>query len=922
MQVRWLLLVFVMGVGCAHSSRTADQDLPGHELRRLDREELLIGGWMGSDAWITRHSALTLRYYPSRRDVSSQVQFYYRSKGDREWRLGPRWVPGEAAPRWQPPEEGRWELLALPVRSGGKAPRARGRAPQVDVVFDWTPPQLLIDEALPAHALQGGEDVPLAWRVEDRYLGVGPVTLETSEGRNSTWRKVAQLPNSGAFRWQAPNRPLAGVRLRLTVRDAAGNRTRAVVPGTLTVHGVAPRVTVPEWVGAKETRAQLPYELHLPRGSRVERVELWVSVDDGKSWRLAGYDHDRKPPFDIDLYEGRWGFWVVVEDAAGNRSAYPTPGDTPPGRLLIDMQPPSVEWGEPEVQRVDEQGADGLAKLEVRLPYRIHEPELAKDSLAASYLTETGSWVGIPGSYTQQGEILVRRPYHASEPLKVQITGRDRVGNGFAADTELFPRQIVSPPVASFTDAPSGWCRGGEKVLIGYRTEWESSTENPVELAYSLDGENWNPIAERLPPLGVYEWILPRVNSTDVRLRLTLRGTHGRSTQAWNLEPFSIDSLAPSAVLVGPTSGFGIKTRLLVDAKDSGGSGVHRLELYARRAGTRSWEVAGSGVAAAGNVVFQPFGAGNYELWLVAVDSAGNRSMEITEATREQLFLFTVEDAPAGIRLLSFQDGGVFAGGSRQLVFMEWTATDTSGWIDVEFSADDGGTWRAIRTVELGERRVMWQLPQQNLNKCRVRVIAKEVTGRRTTDQSQIPFAIDASPPVVKVVGVEGLADEITKIHYRTRDDGAAELHQVWLYYTLKERLDWKKWPAPFPAADFVTVQLPRGAYRFHLQGVDSVGNVSAAPERGRSRETVYRVGEERRTTLELLTPQSGVLAGGSRHYIFWHLDAAGIPFADRPVLLEYRIGADSRWQTLARGLPPVGKIPWLVPEGEGQLTL
>lgn len=102
------------------------------------------------------------------------------------------------------------------------------------------PPQALVelDITAPKGELYGPQLDPnqpntllLAWKAEDRNLGDKPITLEWAEQQDGPWNPIGgPLPNTGQYPWRLPERLPPRVFLRLTMRDLAGNESRAQTP--------------------------------------------------------------------------------------------------------------------------------------------------------------------------------------------------------------------------------------------------------------------------------------------------------------------------------------------------------------------------------------------------------------------------------------------------------------------------------------------------------------------------------------------------------------------------------------------------------------------------------------------------------------------------------------------------------------------
>lgn len=897
-------------------SRGADRVTP---LRPLVGTEIGVGTQTPLECiWATSVSEVQLRYTGGSEEFPVAVVFYYRAEGDTAWTAGPMWRPGGLEPFWSPPKEGRWQFLAVPYdRFAVQRISAPGdRNPHAIVAFDWTAPRLQIDTKLPERTLDGGSKVYLSWRIFDHNVLAGSVELEISEHPGASWERVTALPDTGRWAWTVPNRPLAGARLRLVATDAAGNRSDTPVPGVLAVTGVEPVVRLTGTPQMKSEKQQIPFEHTLPGGGALSRSELWVTEDGGKQWRLAGYDLDGAP-FDAELAEGNWGVWIVAEDELGNRSPYPVPGDAPMAQFTVDWTAPVVGWGDARLEASNEPSLDGLPIRDVVVAYAIEENHLDPEVLRVELRREGEAWRPLRPLTQFAGEIRFPLIDGTRGETILRMRGQDRAGNDFQSEHKLYTADLVNPPQLSFTNPPTGWHHGGEQLLLSYQSQWSTAVDNPVDLNYSFDGIVWRPLVEGLPASGDYAWTLPKISEEGLRVRMTVRSRDGRVLQA--LTPgFSIDSVTPTARLVGPHEGYGDKVKVLIEASDQGGSGLAGLELFARRMDAERWQHAGSFPADVRHLDFEPPSPGEYQLWLVPTDKAGNHGAPPSEALAAELFALKVSAGAPSVQLVSFQDGGVYAGGSRHMVFVAWPEGESvAGIADLQFSEDDGGSWTSVGRFSLTQDHHPWVLPEKSVDRCRLRVVTQEVSGRQTIDQTRTPFRIDHTAPEVTVEKVTRSAQGPARVHCKAVDTGGAGVHRLWVYYTEDEGDTWQRWGEPFPAGAPVELNLTHGDYGFVVVAEDRVGNVGRPPLAGRRPVVLHRVPASGGVDLQLLNPTGGVLAGGTRHYIFWRLDPSGSEFPERPVAIYTRV-VGGEWELFKKGLPQVGREPWYVPETEG----
>ncbi|MGE3164336.1 MAG: hypothetical protein AB7O52_05490 [Planctomycetota bacterium] len=918
---RCALLACGLAVGCA-TPQLQVAITPGSGVTLLAADELVLAAAGDASIWVTSASQVGLRYDWGGGSAPDFVLFYYRPAGSDVWLTGPGWIPHQAQPKWSPPAEGRWELRAVPMAGQVLAPIDATLPAQSIIVFDWTAPRIRIDRGLPIDtrgggSVAGGARLPIEVRVDDEFLAERSILLELSAAEGGAWEPVASVPVGGLIEWQVPNRPMAGARLRVTARDLAGNVAWERVPGTLTVQSLQPETRVPSQHTVRRRPASIPYEVKSP-GARVKRVELWVTEDGGASWRLAGYDHDVASPFELELADGHWGYQLVVEDEFGNRSAYPRPGDLPQAELLVDVTAPTVEWGTAEVVRAPATEAASEGRFELRVPYRVLDLAVDPTTFEFHFRPQNQPWRPILGTFAVDGELEFSIDALAPQPIELEARGVDVAGNVFHSSTLIYPNDILAPADLAFDEIPTGWRAAGEAVLIRYHADWSGSRPNSAALAFTFDGSTWHPLDDGLPNAGGFAWNLPRVSQASVRLRLTVSSDDGREVSHLAREAFGIDAHAPQARILGPRVGGGESVSLLFETHDEGGSGLARVELFARARGTARWTSIGHGTRDSGILEFTPPAPGGYDLWLVAVDGAGNRSRPAEEALPDELFAFTVEAESPGIELASFQHGGVYAGSSQHLIFLRWPAdVPGSGIVDLQYSADDGGTWRPIARVAIGQERVAWTLPAEDIERCRVRALAQEVTGRRTSDQSRVPFQVDATPPDANLLAVEARDINTVAIQFEVHDRGPAGAAQVWLYHSRNEGSRWERWPEPFAVTEPMVLELEPDAYAFFIQAEDAVGNLAEAPVPGTAPQARLRLGKAEGLQFAILNPTGGVLAGGTRHYIFWRLDPATAEFTSLAVAIEARADGGP-WRSIARDLPLQGSVPWFVPDDEG----
>ena len=717
-----------------------------------------------------------------------------------------------------------------------------------------------------------------------------PSVPEASSGGGAKTGDVASVPSTPAA--------------DLASTDAGATPVQPLtLPPDGPVSAGGPRLAAVLPTMASRSHFLLDYKVEGAR-SLVERVELWVTSDAGMNWRLHAYDSDCESPFEIALEDGEWGLWWVVTTARG-RGAYPGPGDPPPDSISIDTQPPTISFAEARVW-AETRGVVG-ERVGIELPFQVDDPHLDFRSIRCESRVGDGPWRLVD---TPDGIARIDIPM-GPDPVRIRVSARDRFRHSGSLEKVILPSDRLHPPRIAFVDPPQMWVGGGSSVQLSWEGSWPSTPDATAVIEFSVDGVDWRPVASGLPTTGTRSWLAPRQGTVSGQLRVRLVGSAMREDSPVDAIPLRIDAVPPVARLLAPIAGEGMRIPLLVDAGDSGGSDLATLELWRHTDG--QWRLFGSfdpGVS----IPFDPPSAGNHSLWLVARDGGGLES-EPPPTDPSLAFQFTSRGDERQIGLLSFRDGGVFPAGGRHLVFFEYLGeTKETTIVHLEWSPDDGRTWSRRSSGPAHTGRLDLILPRADVAAARVRVVAEDVSGRRSEDRSPRSFRVLAEAPDLTVTAVIPTTNGGSVVHFRAAGDRIDTLEKIVLYHRQGEGR-WERWPSFFAPESPLRVNLP-ATTSFKLTGVDRPGNVTLGPHAGSfpwvDSEPQGRVVPGK---LSMLTEGGRTVVGGSSHYIFWRTEGQGPSPTAR---LEQRIGKTGTWFEVGRDLPGTGRTLWTSPEQDG----
>src|SRR5439155_16480499 len=97
----------------------------------------------------------------------------------------------------------------------------------------------------------------------------------------------------------------------------------------------------------RDAQVSLDFAVEQQGPSGVKKIEVYMTQDDGETWRPWTETYDVNPPLQLQLpqapYEGTFGFKLVPYSGVLQSFGAPRKGDAPDVRLHVDRTPPKVD---------------------------------------------------------------------------------------------------------------------------------------------------------------------------------------------------------------------------------------------------------------------------------------------------------------------------------------------------------------------------------------------------------------------------------------------------------------------------------------------------------------------------------------------------------------------------------------------------
>jgi hypothetical protein len=203
----------------------------------------------------------------------------------------------------------------------------------------------------------------------------------------------------------------------------------------------------PRMVGSRSF--ELEYEIDAVGPSGVGRVELWGTLDGGRSWSVYGVDSDNRSPVSLRVErEGIYGFRIVVQSGSGLGGQPPASGDPADVWIGVDLEKPSGRIG------AVEPSDDGT---ELVITWEASDDLLDVRPISLRFAEAAGGpWTPIASGLENSGSYTWRLDGRVPPKIYLRLEVRDEAGNLGVFDS--------GEPISLDRSRPEGRIRGVRPV--------------------------------------------------------------------------------------------------------------------------------------------------------------------------------------------------------------------------------------------------------------------------------------------------------------------------------------------------------------------------------------------------------------------------------------------------------------------------
>jgi len=502
------------------------------------------------------------------------------------------------------------------------------------------------------------------------------------------------------------------------------------------------------------------------------------------------------------------------------------------------------------------------------------------------------SWAVLADSTANDGAFLWTVPESATTTGKIRVAA---AADGSPSDISDGDFTIVASTLQ--LTAPNG----GEFLTANSVSQvtWSSTgVVNGVKIAYSIDGGlTWTEVIASTPDDGTFDWTVPDIEASDVRLRIedAVDGVPSDVSDG----AFAISNTVLTITAPNGGESWQAGSAQLITWTSAGDLPTVKIE-YSLDAGT-SWFTVVALTSNSGSSVWTLPNESTTQALIRISDSGDGIPFDVSDS----LFTITAAATNASLTVLSPNGGETLTAGAAHTI--TWSSTGNVPSVKLEFSADDGASWSLITANAANTGSYTWSVPQTNTIQARIRI--SDTADGDPVDVSDSPFAIttgstNASLTILSPNGGEtltaGAAHTITW-------SSTGNVPSVKLEFSADDGASWALIAASAANTGSYTWSVPQNNTTQARIRISDAADGDPVDVSNASFSVAPPAAEK---SITVISPNGGEtwVVGSSRH-ITWSTSGA-----IDSVTLHYSIDAGTTWQVIAAATPNTGSQSWTIP--------
>jgi hypothetical protein len=170
---------------------------------------------------------------------------------------------------------------------------------------------------------------------------------------------------------------------------------------------------------------EIRYTVNLPNPTAAAKVELWGTLDGGKTWSSFGVDDDGRSPMVVSVkQEGIYGFRIVLPAPNDGGNQAPQPGETPQFWIGVDLTKPQAQL------LAAEPTTSGGNTDQMLIRWQADDRMLAAKPISLLFSDSPGGpWMPIATNLANTGQYVWPLNRQLPSQLYLRLEVRDEAGN-------------------------------------------------------------------------------------------------------------------------------------------------------------------------------------------------------------------------------------------------------------------------------------------------------------------------------------------------------------------------------------------------------------------------------------------------------------------------------------------------------------